>query len=114
MAATEITASAMTRGVPFALAAGTALSSDGALISLAPDERTIIILSNTSASAASVTIAAGNGVFGRGEQTVSVAGSSTALLMLESGAHTAVSGANAGKALITGSADVKVSAAVLA
>ncbi len=113
MAVTNIINQVLTRGQSAVLAAGTAIGSDGILLVPAADERMLLMLKNTASSSASVTLGAGNGIFGRDAKTIAVGASETVLLTLQRGAHPTGNGAGAGSMMITGDSDVEISAIVM-
>ena len=77
-------------------------AADGAVLTPAGDEATVIILSSTAAVTA--TIKAGDGIQGTSDLTVSVAANSTQYIALESGRFCMTKGADRGKIRVTTSA----------
>ncbi|MBO7342087.1 MAG: hypothetical protein J6U87_05355 [Clostridia bacterium] len=87
-----------------ALTAGTpsALDFDGA------DERIVVVVQNTTSSATTLTVKAGNGLQGCVDLTLDVPASSVNLLKLDSGRFKNVSGDNKGKIVVVSPAALKV------
>lgn len=72
------------------------------------DDRYLIVVQNAASAAKTVTVKAGNGLQGVADLSYEIAASSTTCVVLESGHYKNVSGADKGKVLITGTADIKV------
>ncbi len=68
------------------------------------DERTLVLVQNTSTSEGTVTIKAGNGIQGVADEAHVIPASSTVFIVPESGRFKNVSGDDKGKLIITGSA----------
>lgn len=79
-----------------------ALDFDGA------DERIVVLVQNTTTSATSLTVKAGNGLQGVMDITLAVPASSVSLLKLDSGRFKNVSGENKGKIVVVSPAALKV------
>lgn len=117
MAITTITAMKLTDRDTFATAVATtglfkALNAtDGAEFApSARDDKVLLLVQNGGSSAETLTVKAGNGIQGVDNLTVSIAASSTTAVVLSSGRFKQMSGANKGKVLFTGSADLKIAA----
>ena len=91
------------------------MTADGGEVTLnGHDERTLLIVQNTSTSdAVSVTIKAGNGIQGVADLTFSVPKSATTYIVPESGRFKNVSGTDKGKLVITGTTAIKVACVML-
>lgn len=117
MAATAITNTVLSAfGKAEAMPATAAVdATSGALITCdKTDHKMLIIMENAdTTNAETVTIKAGNGIQGTKDWTVSVPKASTMVVTVESGFYKNVSGANKGKIVITGTADVKIACVVL-
>ena len=118
MAATSITVTKLKRNTAFAVPATAAVNaSDGAEIDLSgiSDERLLIILENGSTSAEkTATIKMGNGIAGVSDLAVTLAASEKKCIVIESSKFKNVSGASAGKMIISGTdTNVKVAAVYL-
>ena len=80
-------------------------AADGAEVRLdGHDERTLIMVQNTSTSEGTVTIKAGNGIQGVADEAHVIPASSTVFVVPESGRFKNVSGDDKGKLIIVGSA----------
>ena len=80
-------------------------AADGAEVKLdGHDERTLIMVQNTSTSEGTVTLKAGNGIQGVADEAHVIPASSTVFIVPESGRFKNVSGDDKGKLIITGSA----------
>ncbi len=94
--------------MPTAVAAD---ATDGALVDYTgrEDGRILLLLENSGTSAATATIKAGNALQGTEDLAVSIAGSGTSVVTVESGKFVNVYGPNKGKLQVTGTG-VKVAA----
>lgn len=81
-------------------------ATDGAYFEMKErDDKYIIIVKNTATAEGKVTILKGNGIQGVFDLDKTIAASSTAFVVIDSGNFKHVSGDNKGKVLIKGSAD---------
>lgn len=72
------------------------------------DERIVVVVQNTTTSATTLTVKAGNGLQGVVDITLAVPASSVNLLKLDSGRFKNVSGTNKGKIVVVSPAALKV------
>lgn len=72
------------------------------------DERIVMVVQNTTSSATTLTVKAGNGLQGVVDITLAVPASSVNLLKLDSGRFKNVSGTNKGKIVVVSPAALKV------
>lgn len=87
---------------------------DGALVTLGSDERTLIIIENGATATKTVTIVKGTGLQGTEDLTYTVPASGKVCTVIESGKFLITSGENKGKVKIKGeSTDIKVSCIAL-
>ena len=118
MAATEITVTRIEKEKAVAIPATTAVdATDGAAVKWdCADGKLLLILENADATAAkSATVVNGGGLQGMGDLSLSIAQSSKAAIVLDSGKYKQVSGPHKGKLWIKGEeANIQVAALVLA
>lgn len=82
-------------------------STDTALEWPESDEKMLLVLQNTAASAATLTVKAGNGIQGKVSNALTVPASSVCVVKLDSGRFKNVSGDNKGKIVVNASAALK-------
>ncbi len=118
MAATEITVTRIEKEKAVAIPATTAVdATDGAAVKWdCADGKLLLILENADATATkSATVVNGGGLQGMGDLSLSIAQSSKAAIVLDSGKYKQVSGPHKGKLWIKGQdANIKVAALELA
>ena len=102
MAASKVTAKRLKWNEAGTVTLAAVDATDGAVLTPAGDESTVIILASTAAVTA--TIKAGDGIQGTSDLTVSVAANSTQYIALEAGRFCMTKGADRGKIRLTASA----------
>ncbi len=116
MAATSITATKLALNTAAELPDREACDAqDGALITFDfPDHKALILIENANTTTQkTATIKKGTGIQGTKDLAVAVPASTCVCLTVESMKYLITSGANKGKILITGTADVKVACGAL-
>lgn len=89
-------------------------AADGFLVDFTEqDEKTLLVFANGAASAATVTIKAGNGIQGVADLVLSVPANETHAVVINSGEHKFVSGVNKGNVLVIPSATTLTMGAIV-
>ena len=110
----DITKTILKMNTTAVLPTGTALSTSGVQIAYdKADQKILILLTNSGSSAASGALKAGNGIQGTNDLSFSIEAGKTLLLVAESGKFVNHSGENKGKAVLTGTSDIKAACVAL-
>lgn len=109
MAIVKVTPSKIEKWNSSGAVAFTALTADGAYYEhTARDDRNVILVQNSASSASNLTIKKGNAIQGVADEVISVPGSSTVAIAIESGRFKNVSGENKGKVILAGATTLSV------